>query len=369
MLQDFLKHQEDSNELFLNFHSFFNIESGLFAIGTYAIGDCDECDWSSLTNNTTDCSSCARTPKDYLVGIAGDGDGVYTVWEIWDASYRTIGIMAVLDSGYKTATAVRELVESGTAPFWDDEYVSDFNKLKRMVVGTLEDTSILMIGETALADDSSNAIVSVLTGVDDEDDFEVSYFVEEPGKQSGPYPSETTYKPRVILALRDEYSHLAGAEEIDGNDVDWKEQEILSMSNLVASHLEPMGIAAAFGNFLNRELELKEYVENGSPESIIEQAKRFAGVWALFIEYHFGDTEASEKLKSLGYKFKTSDYPQMRALAGITDENFEFGSNKGGSGLTKTAKPAETSGAKFCSECGEKRPGESKFCPSCGTAF
>lgn len=369
MLQDFIKNQGDSNGLYLNFHSFFNIESGLFAIGTGALGACDTCDLSSLTSNNTVCSSCLRTPGEYLVGIAGDGDGVYTVWEIWDSNYRTIGIMAVLDSDYKTSTSVRELIECDLLPSWNNAYVAEFGETKRMVVGTLKDTAILRIGETGLSSNSSNPIITVLTGFDDEDDFEVSYFVEEPGKHTGPYPNASTYKPRVILALRDEYTHLAGASEIEVESVDWKEQEMLSMSGMVASHIEPMGIAAAFGNFIYRELELKNYVQNGSPESLIEQAKRFAGVWALFIEYHFGDTEASEKMSALGYNFNNSDYPQMRALAGITDETVVFRSANGGSAITEAPEPAKTNGAKFCSECGEQRPGESKFCPSCGAAF
>jgi hypothetical protein len=368
MLKNFLKHQNNGNDLFFNFHSFFNIESGSFALGSFNQNDCDDCTWSSLENNEVGCDSCLRDPSNYLVGIAGDGDGVYTVWEIWDSAYRTIGILAVFDSGYATATSAREALESGEPPTWDDEYVSEFVKTKRMIVGTLEETSIIIIGETGLKEDTGATIINVLTGAEDDSDFEVSFFVEEPGSQGGSYPSDSTYKPRVVLALRDEHSQLAGPEEIRGELVDWAEQELESLSNVVASHLEPMGISAAYGNFLNRLLDLQQCVENGSPEAIVEEAKRYAGVWALFIEYHSGDTEASDQLKSLGFKFSANDFPQMLALAGITDESFRFGGAKTGMTLPK-ANDTNSPGPKFCSECGGKRHGEAKFCPDCGTQF
>lgn len=373
MLEDFLEHQNDNNELFFNFHSFFNIESGSFAIGSFNVGECDKCSWSSLENNTTSCDVCLRNPNNYLVGIAGDGDGVYTVWEIWDAKYRTIGILAIFDSVYATATSVRETLESGESPIWDDDFVADFLHTKRMVIGTLEETSILMIGETGLKDDTRDAIINILTGEDDDSDFEVSYFVEEPGKQAGDYPSENTYKPRVALVLRDEYKHLAGSEEVRGSRVDWAEQEVASLSNIVASHLEPMGMAAAYGNFLNRLVDLKDCVAKGSPQAIIEEAKRFAGVWALFLEFHTGDTEASDTLKSLGFTFREEDYGQMLALACISDDKFRFGGANTSITLTKSnalvSDDSSPAGPKFCGECGAKRPGTSKFCPECGTGF
>jgi hypothetical protein len=368
MLKDFLKHQDNSNDLFFSFHSFFNIESGSFALGSFNQNDCDDCTWSSLDNNAVGCESCLRDPSNYLVGLAGDGDGVYTVWEIWDANYRTIGILAVFDSGYATATSAREAIESGQSPTWDDEYVSEFVKTKRMHVGTIEETSIIIIGETGLKENTGYALINVLTGAEDDSDFEVSFFVEEPGSQSGSYPSDSTFKPRVVLALRAENSHLAGPEEIRGKRVNWAEQELASLSNVVASHIEPMGITAAYGNFLYRLLDLQECVENGSPEAIVEEAKRFAGVWALFIEYHSGDTEASDQLKSLGFKFTANDFPQMLALAGIADESFRFGGAKEDLQLA-ASNGSNSTGPKFCSECGGKRSGEAKFCPDCGNKF
>lgn len=141
---------------------FFNVEGGEAAVATRYLEWCDE---HSLHAGpmSSECDSCHRGPRNYHKVPAGDGDGVYVVFELFHGRKPTksLGAITIFDSSYGIAQQIRSQVEQEVFPQFPEEAVGQFGQAKPILLGNLEATSAIFLSDAGAGLDSKHATVDV----------------------------------------------------------------------------------------------------------------------------------------------------------------------------------------------------------------
>lgn len=411
MLRDFLNF-ERSGEIELLFQGFFNVEGGSFQVSVGYFPSCEECDQGAGSEAVWSCSTCGRGSENTIVGKSGDGDGVYTSWNIWNyKESKTVGLVAFFDSDYALANACRRsLEESGTRPDFKDEVfdlLQGYSATKKARRGTLlGDDQVLIGGNPFGLDMNQPALGLYMYG----SEFEVSLFLEEPGRHSGAYNNDLEHKPRAILLLNKEYSAFSGPDDIPEGGISWAEEDLNSLMVLVASHLESMTDSIPPINFLTH------YCQIDREDSLLVDGDwdmEQAASWAMFEYVTNGNRELVDLMIDEGWDFSHSDVEEILLDRGLQERGRDFdidlvgyraansalshptttrdtkrdaaSLSTGDSNSLPKSKPAGlnsrprgnvTAGTpsvhapivhKFCFECGSAIEGNFKFCSNCGT--
>lgn len=141
---------------------FFNVEGGEAAVATRYLEWCDE---HSLDAGpmSSECDSCHRGPRTCQKVPAGDGDGVYVVFELFHGRKPTqsLGAITIFDSSYGIAQQIRLKVEQEVFPQFPEEAVQQFSQAKPILLGELEATSAIYFSDAGAGLDSKHATVDV----------------------------------------------------------------------------------------------------------------------------------------------------------------------------------------------------------------
>lgn len=98
---------------------FVDIEGGHVGISGKWISSCDNC------SSVVSCADCGRNPSDYLHLRAGNGDGIYSVFEI-SFEEKVVGAFLILDDfGYAPAL-IESISEATNTHEEDPEVLNDF---------------------------------------------------------------------------------------------------------------------------------------------------------------------------------------------------------------------------------------------------
>ena len=348
MLNDFLE-QIDTNpdSYFVEFRGFFNVEGGSFELSDQFRDECDECRVSKYSNSFS--CSCGRNSRNTIAGSAGDGDGIYTSWDIYDLqASEYMGILAVFDSDYYLANIVRENLENENPTDWDGSLVEKFARTKRVVRGHFDQVENLLLGDSGFHWDTFIPVLDF--ELFESKDLEVSLFVEEPGAHSGAFANSVEHRPRVLLVLDKKYTQVAGPEDLPSASISWGDEYQKSMSELQACHVETMSETIAPLNVVNALLQVavedKDVIEVRKSSSAITAAS-----WALFGDLR-DDTDLFSVIEKENWDFTGITAAELLALRGqrIADEE----------------EPPVSSRNAFCENCGKALSETAKFCGGCG---
>ncbi len=139
---------------------FFNVEGGQVGIATKMLPWCD-C-MSFNLGPAESCDSCKRNSTNYINMIAGNGDGVYVVFEIVrKVDKSVVGALSIFDNDYLIANQVRTEIQDGALPAFPKELAKIFAKANPLEVGKLKATKTLFVADSGSTIDSSNAVVDV----------------------------------------------------------------------------------------------------------------------------------------------------------------------------------------------------------------
>jgi hypothetical protein len=112
----------------------YPLKSGELA---HPLTDCDECQGQATQGVLyfVDCESCMRSPENYFWIKSGQGDGVYTVLEIWAArkgkAFDRVGMMVILaPTAEFTQPIVDEAMKNGTSNLGNFDRLRIFDSLE-----------------------------------------------------------------------------------------------------------------------------------------------------------------------------------------------------------------------------------------------
>jgi hypothetical protein len=112
----------------------YPLKSGELA---HPLTDCDECQGQATQGVLyfINCESCMRSPENYFWIKSGQGDGVYTVLEIWAArkgkAFDRVGMMVILaPTAEFTQPIVDEAMKNGTSNLGNFERLRIFDSLE-----------------------------------------------------------------------------------------------------------------------------------------------------------------------------------------------------------------------------------------------
>lgn len=156
---------------------FFNVEGGQAGISNMFHEWCD-C-MSMRPGPAVACESCTRKPRNYVSLPAGDGDGIYVVAEILDASSvgQVAGAIAVFDNQYRIANAVRAAIEIDSVPEYPIDLTLLFTEARPLALGSLENKGIVLFADSGSGLNPRDAVVDVHIAEDKR--LSVFSFVEE----------------------------------------------------------------------------------------------------------------------------------------------------------------------------------------------
>lgn len=139
---------------------FFNVEGGQLGIATTLLPWCD-C-MSFNLGPAESCDSCNRNSTNYINMIAGNGDGVYVVFEILrKVDESVVGALSIFDNEYQIANQVRTEIQDGNVPAFPKELAKIFAQANALEVGRLKSTNTIYVADSGAGIDSSNAVVDV----------------------------------------------------------------------------------------------------------------------------------------------------------------------------------------------------------------
>jgi len=310
---------------------FFNVEGGEAAVATRYLEWCDE---HSLDAGpmSSQCDSCHRGPRNYQKVPAGDGDGVYVVFELFHGRKPTqsIGAITIFDSSYGIAQQIRLQVEQEVFPQFPEEAVAQFSQAKPILLGNLEATSAIYLSDAGAGLDSKHATVDVqlaggaeltvfafLEPAPTEKDEVIKNFAQAWGKDetsvasaverslagseflakelgrdlSEPFPA---FHFRALLVLD---SELATNIQLEPQELieDWELFAIQLAGTVVSSHQRPMHESTIWVNAL-----LAREADRVAGEVSEEEAKRLLfDVWTWAYQGLLaGDQDCQELLKN-----------------------------------------------------------------------
>jgi len=119
----------------------YPLKSGEFA---HPLTDCDECQGQATQGLLyfINCESCLRSPENYFWIKSGQGDGVYTVLEIWAArkgkAFDRVGMMVILaPTAEFTQPIVDEAMKNGTSNLGNFDRLRIFDSLEGFAITSM----------------------------------------------------------------------------------------------------------------------------------------------------------------------------------------------------------------------------------------
>lgn len=275
---------KDKSNFFLT--GLLNIESGDISVRTRRYNEktdsadefreCPDC--SSVEENRVffvDCKSCGKGKDNYFWLKSGDGDGVYAAFQILRLDASTgegvaVGLAAVfvptdvfaqpiVEGALKNAL---DLDEPANAFGFTTDLLEDSGDLEAFELTSfnLEKSEGVFLADKSALVDTSDVILRM--DLDHPDDMQLSFlaFSESIGSQSGPYPSDVSPRPRVLIGIDSSWLATQGFQATmqrpDSPEVfqDW------IMTGIAFSHIEPMTDVCVWFNFkINEAMEKYHY--------------------------------------------------------------------------------------------------------------
>lgn len=398
---------------------FFNVEGGDAAIATEYFGWCD-CQSLMVGPAVSTCDECRRGRDNFIKVPAGDGDGVYVVFEVFKlaAPRYAVGAFVVFDFGYSIANKVRGFVENQQPLDFPAAEVLRFGDSIPLQLENLTATSTIYFADgTSGGANSSDANVDIQFGQElklgvfgfmeplptdpqviaqafseswnQDIDFILSRMresqamaesiAESLGRElTDPMPP---YSVRCLLALDLEVIAKIGlAAEVAIDD--WEMYSIQLNSRVVSSHQARQGISSIWMNaMLAREWDRQ------AGDVSAEEAKRLLfDVWTWAYQgITAGDEDCFELINNT-YKATQDEIAELLRRRGLFDTASELlstGQLPGISPQSQTPEPTPSLGltksssaglglggsqGKFCSNCGTQFADSAKFCTDCGNA-
>lgn len=258
----------------------FNIESGHMSVRserfnevtqdyTGAFRQCNECapqEEGRLFFST--CDICGKNESNYFWIPAGDGDGIYTAFELLNkdpesGEVQTRGFLTVLFPTNDFAEPIVEHAlkeaESSDFPLYAFSFstgiLDPHNELEAFEVTKLEgsdDGWALYLSDVTTSIDSDNAIVSLHLNKSDE--ITIFSFSEEPG------PTQIAPKPRIVLGYSSEWLKDKGFKVSMEKPYSRRVFDEWVLTGFQFCHLETMGDVATWFNFkINEAMEKYNY--------------------------------------------------------------------------------------------------------------
>lgn len=395
---------------------FFNVEGGDAALSTSYFPWCDSC-LEFLGPALSPCEECGRGPGKFIRIPAGDGDGVYVVFEIFEAARPKFGVGAIVifDHRYGIADAIRDPILQQRLPIVSKDLFENQLSAFGVALGSLEPTNQILFSDANAGTDSRDASVDVrfevpqaltayalLEQVSSDPDAEADRLVEEAGMERALVMEMLQSLAHVSSQLSDMPKGYGELPEISirgflvltgeadsklklqpkAFELDWETLTGQFMGKVGTSHIQQMGAAAIWFNAL-----LARELDRAAGEVNDDEAKQLLfDIWTWAYQGVVnGDTDCVDLLRN-AYEPTPEEVVELLERRGMFDaaERFrttgfvgevQVGSKalsqvSSKSSLTKS-NPRQDDGprdlANFCGECGTKfQRMEAKFCSECG---
>ncbi len=317
--------KRDKANLFLS--GIFNVETGGMSVRTErfnkstddftgAFRECKKC--SSMDENVvffSTCSKCLKSKENYFWLHAGDGDGVYAVFDILKTNKKheeatCIGFMTVL---FPTDEFAKPIVEHAVgnalgspSPLkafgFTVDLLEEFNdvaafKSFEITRFKLEEESVF-ISDAEAQIDTSYAVVRVAPSSPDPVEWTMLAFSEPVGEQLGLYPNDVNPRPRILIGMDSAWLAQNGIEASMKTPEGKEAFEDWAVSGVTSCHISPMSDVAIWFNYkINEAMEKLNY----------------AASWLLQGAIH-GDSDCINELSK--YSDKISDPDWVTTWAG-----------------------------------------------------
>jgi hypothetical protein len=293
-----------------NLSGFIDIEGGSVGISGKWFETCSSC------YSKTSCSDCGRNPSSYLQLRAGNGDGVYSVFEI-NFEEETVGALLILDDAGFAPSVMEKISETNSikdedpealAEFYKDFYedfytsIGDFDRsLPMHYFGDINveinpvytqgknPAGIIIFGESGEGRDSTQSLVTanyVSPGK-----YRVFVFANR-NEQNG-----NILVPRCVLLLKEDSADQIGLTKDFANLIDlevetelWNDSTVFSR---IGNPLAPFVISANMDwNNLRvaREITVEDY-------ETARDARMEWLSWLLLLQSHFPSEETKDLIK------------------------------------------------------------------------
>ncbi len=311
--------KSDKTNLFLS--GIFNVESGDLSVRTErynkstddftaAFRECKKC--SSIEENVlffSTCKKCLKSKENYFWLHAGDGDGVYAVFDLLKRGKKheeptCIGFMTVL---YPTDEFAKPIVEHALGNALNNpsylnafgftvDLLEEFNNIAAFEAFEITRFQLheeaVYISDAVAQTDSSFAVVRVSPSSPDPVEWTMLAFSEPIGEHFGLYPNEVNPRPRILIGMDTSWLTQHGIEASmstpDGREAfeDWV------LSGVSSSHISPMSDVAVWFNYkINEAMEKFNY----------------AASWLLQGAIH-GDSDCINELSRYSDKINDPDW-------------------------------------------------------------
>lgn len=399
---------------------FFNVEGGDAAIATEYFDWCD-CQSLLVGPAVKACDQCRRGSDNFIKLPAGDGDGVYVVFEVFKLTSPryAVGAFSVFDFGYSIANKVRSFVENQQPLVFPAAEVLLFGDSVPLRLENLTATSTIYFADgTSGGANSSDANVDIQFGQElrlgvfgfmeplpndpqviaqnfseswNQDIDAVISKMRESQVMAETIASEfgrdltdpmPPYTVRCLLALDLEVIAEIGLTAEVAID-DWEMYSIQLNSRIVSSHQSRQAISSIWMNAM-----LAREWDRHAGEVPYDEAKRLLfDIWTWAYQGIVAGDEDCFDLIANPYKATEEEIAELLSRRGLFDIAAQYlmtGKLPGGAQQTESPEPISDSGgltksssaglglgvsqSKFCSNCGTQFADSAKFCTDCGNA-
>lgn len=302
---------------------FVDIEGGHLGISGFWLEKCFDCMYEAS------CSTCGREMENYLQIRAGDGDGIYSVFEL-HFEQNAVGALVILDEGSQFATeAMASIAETTERQQEDPQALVDFYKsfykyfykfigdldrsLGMYCIGEIsagmnpvfsrgsEPSGILIFGESGEGKDSNQSIVTVdnvLPG-----NYRTFIFAHRN------LQNENILMPRMLLLLEESAAESIGLSKDFADRVNFKDELDRWSNSTVFSRIgEPLASYAISANINWGDLRVaKAIVEEDLEMAMTMKMESLS--WILLLQMHASSNESQkyleESLSELGLSSET----------------------------------------------------------------
>jgi hypothetical protein len=299
---------------------FIDIEGGLVGVSGKWFENCSECSFK------ISCTACGRNPSNYLQFRAGDGDGIYSVFEI-QFEKDSVGALVILDESPSSFTNyLRESIDDTVDKHEEDSQILvDFNRdlyaffyssiaefdrsLELHFAGDInagihpvfssesKSDGLLIFGETGEGKDSDQSLVTIkniLPGT-----YRSFIFANRDEENNN------ILVPRILLFLEENAAENIGLTKTFANQINladeyprWGEATVFSRIG------EPLAPFTIVSNMSWSELQLAIALANEN-EDLATLRKLQSLSWLLLFQAHNPSSESQEYLldsmRELGY--------------------------------------------------------------------
>jgi hypothetical protein len=289
---------------------FIDIEGGQVGISGKWFDPCAECSFE------VSCSKCGRNTSNHLAVRAGDGDGIYSVFELHFES-ESVGALVILDEGNQFASYFLESISDTAETHQDDnEVLSDFyrdfyayfyqsisefdSSLEMHFVGDIEvgvhpvfanesnSGGILIFGETGEGKDSNQALVTI----DGVPRGKYRLFIFGNRDEA----NNDILLPRILLLLEEESAESIGLTKTFAKPVSISEEyKRWGEATVFARIGEPLAPFTILSNINWSELQLAMALANEN-EDLAALWKLQSLSWLLLFQAHQPSSESEEYL-------------------------------------------------------------------------